>query len=66
VPQVIAVKLDQVEGVKEDAPSRRPQSVEFRQAIIVASYGFAIDEAGARLERERGARDRWEAAGQEN
>jgi hypothetical protein len=41
-----------------------PQPVEHRQAIIVASYGLAIDQARRSLERERGARDQWEAAGQ--
>ena len=40
-----------------------PQSVEHRQAIIVASYGLAIDQARCSLERERGARDQGEAAG---
>jgi hypothetical protein len=39
------------------------QPVEHRQAITVASYGLAIDQARDSLKRERGARDQWEAAG---
>jgi hypothetical protein len=39
------------------------QPVEHRQAIVVASYGLAIDQARRSLERERCARDQWEAAG---
>src|SRR5262249_58333086 len=55
-PQVITV---QVEGVEEHAPVIAPvaQSVEHRQAIMVASYGLAIEQARRSLERERGARD---------
>jgi hypothetical protein len=65
VPQVIAVKFDQVEGVKEDAPVIAPvaQPVEHRQAIPITGNRLAVDQARRSLERERGARDQWEAAG---
>jgi hypothetical protein len=65
VPQVIAVKFNQVESVKEDVPvlAAIAQPVEHRHAIPITGDRLAVDQAGARLERERGARDQWEAAG---
>src|SRR6266511_3832447 len=62
-PQVIAVKLDQVERIKEHASIGAPvaQPVEHRHAIVVASYGLAIDQARCSLEREHGARDQGKA-----
>jgi hypothetical protein len=48
-------------GVEEHAPVAQP--VEHRQAIIVASYGHATYQARDSPERERGARDEWEARG---
>src|SRR5437016_14279250 len=55
----------QVERIKEHASIGAPvaQPVEHRQAIVVASYGLAIDQARCSLEREHGARDQWEASG---
>ena len=65
VPQVIAVKFDQVEGVKEDAPVIAPvaQSVEARHAVRITGDRLAVDEARTRLERAGGRDDQWEAAG---
>jgi hypothetical protein len=56
VPQVIAVKFDQVEGVKEDVPvlAAVAQPVEHRQAVAVTGNRLAVDQAGRSLERERG------------
>jgi hypothetical protein len=50
---------------KKDVPvlTAVAQSVEARHAIPITGDRLAIDQAGARLERERGARDQWEAAG---
>jgi hypothetical protein len=58
--QIVAVKLDQIKGVEEDALVIAPvaQPVEYWQAIIVASYGLAIDQARRGLERERRRRAR--------
>jgi hypothetical protein len=63
--QVLTVKLDQVEGVKEDAPVIAPvaQPVEHWQSIAVTGDGLAVDQARRGLERERGTRDQWKAAG---
>ena len=65
VAQVLAVKLDQVEGVEEHVPviAPTPQSVEHRQSIAVTGDGLTVDQARHSLERERGARDQGEAAG---
>jgi hypothetical protein len=64
-PQVIAVKLDQVEGVEEDVSilTAVAQSVEARHPIGITGNRFAIDQARRSLERERGASDQWEPAG---
>jgi hypothetical protein len=57
--------LDQVEGVEEHAPVIAPvaQPVEYRQAIIVASYGLAIDQTGAAGKLSDGCGDCGIAAG---
>src|SRR5262249_7634074 len=46
-PQVIAVELDQIKGVKEDVfvVTAIAQSVEARHAIAVTGHGLAIDQA---------------------
>src|SRR5262249_8692030 len=64
-PQVITIKLNEIEGVEEYAPVIAPvaQPVKYRQAVVVASYGLAIDQARRSLERERGAHDQREASG---
>ena len=41
-PQVVAVKLDQVEGVEEPIPD----AVELRDPVIAARNRLAVDDAG--------------------
>jgi hypothetical protein len=57
--QIIAVKLDQVEGVKEDVPvlAAVAQSVEARQAIPITGHRFTIDQAGTHLKPVNGLDD---------
>jgi len=44
-PEIIAVKLKQVERVQKHPPVLAPvaQPVEHRQAVVIARYGLAID-----------------------
>jgi hypothetical protein len=51
-PQVVAVQLDQVEGVEEHAivGAVMPNEIERGNAIVVAGNSFAIDDAGARTQ----------------
>src|SRR5262249_1616977 len=46
-PQVVAIELDQVEGVEEDAAVRAlvTEELERGHAVVVASHRFAIDNA---------------------
>ena len=48
-PEVIAVQLDEVEGVEEDAlvSALVPDEIERGNAVVIASDSFAIDDAGA-------------------
>ena len=64
-PQVLAVKLDQVEGVKEDVSVRAAiaQPVKAWHSIIVASHRLPVDETRHRFDRERGAANQWKPAG---
>jgi hypothetical protein len=64
-PEVIAVKLNQVKGVKEDVSisTAIAQPVKARHAIIVASHRLTVDQTRHRFERERGADDQWKPAG---
>ena len=58
-PQVLAVELQQVEGVQEDvrACGLFAQSLEHRHAAIIAGDGLAVDQTGARPELVRGLDD---------
>jgi hypothetical protein len=49
-PQVVAVQFDQVEGVEEDAlvSALVTDEVERSNAVVIASDGFAVDDAGPR------------------
>jgi hypothetical protein len=62
--QVVAVKLDQVEGVEEDACVMPPvaDAVEARHAVVVAGDSFVVDDAGARAQPRLD--DQREAVGQ--
>src|SRR5262249_41432437 len=64
-PQVITIKLNEVEGVEEHAPVIAPvaQPAKHRQAIIVPSDRLAIDQTRVRLEGIRGGGDQREAPG---
>jgi len=48
-PQAIAVQLDQVEGVEEDALviALVADEIERGNAIVIAGHSFAVDDAGA-------------------
>ncbi len=63
-PQVIAVKLDQVEGVEEDACVMPPvtDAIEARHAVVITGDRFSVDSAGARA--DEGLDDQRETTGQ--
>ena len=46
-PEIVAVHLDEVEGVEEDVPIIAPvtQSVELPQAIVITGHGLTVDQA---------------------
>ena len=48
-PQVLAIQLEEVEGVEEDILARRlaPQPFEHRKPVLIAGHGLAVDQAGA-------------------
>jgi hypothetical protein len=48
-PQIVAVQLDQVEGVQEHAVISAvvPDEIERGNAVVIARDSFAIDDAGA-------------------
>src|SRR5262252_7063040 len=51
-PQVVAVQLDEVEGVEEYAVISAvvTDQIERGNAVVVASHGLAVDDAGARAQ----------------
>jgi len=51
-PQVLAIQLKEVEGVKKDMLARRlaPQPIEHREPVLIAGDRLAIDQAGTHLE----------------
>src|SRR5262245_64360635 len=51
-PQVVAVQLDEVEGVEEYAlvSALVPDEIERGHAVVIAGNGLAIDDAGARAQ----------------
>src|SRR5258707_4363371 len=65
-PQVIAVKLDQVEGVQEHARvvAAIADAVEARHAVVAAAHRLAVDDAGARAQAGKGLDDQREGIGQ--
>jgi hypothetical protein len=50
--QVIAVELDKVKGIEEDGVVviLVPNALEHGDAVVVARYGLAIDDAGVRAQ----------------
>jgi len=65
-PQVVAVQLDEVEGVEEDAPVSAlvPDEIERGDTVVIASDRLAIDDAGARAQASQGLGDEREAMGE--
>src|SRR5262245_44391134 len=51
-PHVVAVQLDEVEGIKKDAPVSAlvPNEIERGNAVVIAGDGFAVDDARARAQ----------------
>jgi hypothetical protein len=65
-PQIIAVQLDQVEGVEEYAvvSALVTNEIERGNAVVIAGDSFAIDDAGARAEASQRLNDQREATGE--
>src|SRR5262249_28795835 len=65
-PQVVAIQLDQVEGVEEYAPVRAlvADELERGHAAVVASHRFAIDDARARAQARQRLADQRKAVGE--
>ena len=64
-PQVIALKLDQVEGVQEHPSIITPISdaIEVRHSLVITRNGLTVDDAGARAEAGQCFDDQREAPG---
>ncbi len=65
-PQVVAVQLDQVEGVEEHAGvvAAVAQPVEVRHAVVVAAHRLAVEDAGSRAQAGERLDDQREAVGE--
>src|SRR5262249_22952678 len=65
-PQVVAVQLDQVEGVEEYAlvSALVTDEIERGNAVVIAADSFAIDDARARAQARQRLNDQREAAGE--
>src|SRR5262249_11681213 len=65
-PQVIAIQLDEIEGVEEDAlvSAVVPDEIERSNAVVIAGDSFAVDNAGARAQASQRLSDQREAAGE--
>jgi len=65
-PQVVAVQLDEVEGVEEYAlvSALVPDEIERGDAVVIASDSFAVDDAGARAQAPQRFDDEREAVGE--
>jgi len=64
--QVVAVQLDEVEGIEEDAlvSALVPDEIERGHAVVIAGDSFAVDDAGARAQACQRLDDQREAAGE--
>jgi hypothetical protein len=64
-PQVVAVQFDQVEGVEEYAlvSALVTDEIERGNAVVIASKGFAIDNAGGRAQPGQCLNDQRKAMG---
>ena len=65
-PQIVAVQLDEVEGVEEYAVVSAvvTDEIERGNPVVIAGDGFAVDDAGARAEPSQRLNDQREAAGE--
>ena len=65
-PQVVAVQLDEVEGVQERAVimAAVANEIERGNAVVIAGDRFAIDDAGARAQASQRFDDQREAMGE--
>ena len=63
-PQVVAIQLDQVEGVKEYAlvSALVTDEIERSHAVVIAGDSLSIDDAGARAQPGERINDQREAA----
>src|SRR5260221_10550456 len=62
-PQIVAVQLDEIEGVEEDAlvSALVTNEIERGHAVVIAGDSFAIDDAGARAQPRERTNDQREA-----
>jgi hypothetical protein len=65
-PQVVPVQFDEIEGVEEDAlvSALVTDEIERGNAVVIASDGFAIDDAGARAQAGQRIDDQRKATGE--
>jgi hypothetical protein len=65
-PHVLAVQLDQVEGVEEYlvVSAVVPDEIERGNAVVIAGNSFAIDDAGAGAQACQRLNDQREALGE--
>src|SRR5262249_43558482 len=65
-PQVVAIELDQVEGVEEYTPVRAlvTHELERGHAVVIASHRLPIEDAGARAQARQRLDDEREAPGE--
>ena len=65
IAQVVAVMLDQVEGVQHRlmAPASAPQRMEVRRPVVTGDHGLAVEQERLRLEAGGGVNDGGEAVG---
>src|SRR5262249_9740789 len=61
-PDIVAVLLDQIEGVEEYAfvSALVPDEIERGNAVVIAGNSFAIDDAGARAQACQRLNNQWE------
>jgi hypothetical protein len=62
MPQVVAVQLDQVEGVQKDLAIvvPIPNAVEHREAVVVAGNCLGVDDARAAAQVSERLDNQWE------
>jgi hypothetical protein len=66
MPQVVAVQLNEVERIEEDAlvsPVVTDQ-IERGNTVVIASDSFTVDDAGARAQASQRIDDQWKAVGE--